>query len=276
MDTARFRSTVYDLLHAHEIETRAQEWVRLAIAGIILLSLFLVVVVSVPRIERTYGGLIDAAEAFVIIAFASEYLLRLWCVTNDPKFAHPVFGRLRYFITAMALVDLLAIAPVAFPDLLPFNLTFIRSARLIVLLRVAKLGHYSHSLNMISRVIRAKRHEIGAALFVIMLLIVCASIIMYYLERDSPHPAFASVPAAFWWAIATVTTVNGYSSAFPHGDLGRICAIAISLLGVTAFALPSGIIVTGLLEEYQHRERLCSRCHEKLAGEVKSPVEEPI
>ncbi len=260
IDREAFRERVYHLLHADANESRSQKAVRVTIASLILLSLFVIVLASVPEIRANHERAINAIEATIIVLFAAEYALRLWCITADKNYSHPIWGRARYIVSFMALVDLIAVLPIIAPKALPFGLTFVRSARLIVLLRVVKIGKYSHSIGTLSRVIRAKRHELTASLFVIVLLVLCASILVYYVENPVQPNAFRDVPASFWWAVATVTTVGLYSPAFPKTTIGRMCALLVSLLGVTAIALPSGIIATGLMEEYQRKEQLCSKC----------------
>jgi voltage-gated potassium channel len=254
------RQRVYHLLHADEQESASQKVARLTIASLIFLSLLVIVVASVPAIKQAHERAIDAIEATIIVVFAAEYTLRLWCITADPHYRHPILGRARYLISLMAIVDLIAILPIIAPEALPFGIVFVRSARLIVLLRVIKLGQYSHSMNTLIRVVKAKRHELGASMFVIVLLILCSSILVYYIENPTQPKEFSDVPASFWWAVATVTTVGAYSPYFPKTDAGKVCALFVSLLGVTAIALPSGIVATGLMEEYQKRNQVCPKC----------------
>jgi voltage-gated potassium channel len=48
--------------------------------------------------------------------------------------------------------------------------------------------------------------------------------------------------------VATLTTI-GYGDVYPVTVAGRICASIISVLGIGLFALPSGILVAGFIEE---------------------------
>ena len=50
-------------------------------------------------------------EAASVAVFTVEYLLRLWTCTTETKFARPVMGRLKFILSPLALVDLMAILP---------------------------------------------------------------------------------------------------------------------------------------------------------------------
>jgi len=83
-------------------------------------------------------------------------------------------------------------------------------------------------------------------LLLVLLLIAFSS--MYYAERGAQPNKFASIPAALWWSIITLTTV-GYGDVFPVTGLGRGIAGGIAILGIGLFALPAGILGSGFLEE---------------------------
>ncbi|MGQ0676371.1 MAG: hypothetical protein ACT4N4_09865 [Rhodospirillales bacterium] len=55
-------------------------------------------------------GLFETVSAFV---FALEYVLRLAVCTEDRlgRYPHPVWGRVRYAVTPIAIIDLLSVLP---------------------------------------------------------------------------------------------------------------------------------------------------------------------
>ena len=266
------RRLVYDHLHAVEIETKSEHFVRVLVASLIGLSMVSVVLETVPALEKEYSAIFYFFEVVTVVAFSIEYLLRLWTAIEIPKYDHhAILGRLHYIVSPLGLVDLLAILPFYLPGLISIDLRFIRGLRLIRLMRVMKLGHYSKSLSLIATVARKKRHEMGAALLIVIILLVFASSIMYYMEHDSQPQAFSSIPASLWWGIATLTTV-GYGDIVPITMLGRVFASVISVLGIGVFALPSGIFVAGFVEEMQLNRAhvLCPRCQEEIKARKKS------
>ena len=61
-------------------------------------------------------------ELISVLIFTGEYLLRVWACASDPKYGSPVRGRLRFGVTPLALIDLVAV--------LPFYLPFLGRSRL--------------------------------------------------------------------------------------------------------------------------------------------------
>ena len=149
--------------------------------------------------------------------------------------------------------------------------------RLIRLVRVLKLGHYSRSLGTISRVLKSKRHEITAAVFLVGVLIIVASTLMYHIEHEAQPEAFRSIPKALWWGLATLTNSSADNVA-PVTLGGRILSSVISVLGIGVFALPSGIVVSGFIEELQQQKSetiICSRCREEIGTRERSNHHHP-
>lgn len=85
---------------------------------------------------------------------------------------------------------------------------------------------------------------------------------MYYCENSVQPKAFPNIPATMWWSVATLTTV-GYGDIYPITIMGKIVASIIAILGIGMFALPTGILGAGFVEEIQktkkHKET-CPNC----------------
>lgn len=254
----------FELLHTVEIETKLEYVVRATVTAVIFLSIISVMLETVEEINAQYHQLFSVFEVISVAIFTIEYLLRLWSVVLYPKYEHWFFGRIRYVISPMALIDLLSIFPFYAPQLIHSDLRFIRGLRLIRLLSVLKFGHYSNSLHTIARVISRKKHEIGASLIMITLLLIMSSSLMYFIEHEAQPKAFPSIPASIWWGVATLTTV-GYGDVYPITTLGKICAAVITILGISVLTLPSGLVVTGFIEELQKKSKpTCPKCGEVL------------
>ena len=90
--------------------------------------------------------------------------------------------------------------------------------------------------------------------FVIVVLLVLASSVMYLAENGAQPEKFSSIPASMWWAVVTLTTV-GYGDTYPVTPVGRVAGAVVALLGIGMIALPTGILGSGFIEELQRRRR---------------------
>lgn len=261
----RARRYIYDLLHSPEIDTQTELYVRIVIAALILLNVIAIVLESVQSIGAEYHAIFEIAEIVSVIVFSAEYLLRIWSAVEIAGYSHPVFGRLRYIVSFFAMVDLVSVLPFFLHAFIAFDLRFVRALRLMRLLRVLKLGRYSESLNLLIKVVRAKRDDIVVSLFVILLMLVLSSSLMYFLENEQQPDKFPNIPESLWWGVATLTTV-GYGDVYPVTGLGKFCSAIIALLGIGLVALPSGLIVAGFVEELQARKepKTCPHCNKPL------------
>ena len=67
------------------------------------------------------------------------------------------------------------------------------------------------------------------------------------MEREAQPVAFGSIPAAMWWAFATLTTV-GYGDVTPITAAGRVFGASITVVGVGMVALPTAILASAFSE----------------------------
>ncbi|MEW6745267.1 MAG: potassium channel family protein [Planctomycetota bacterium] len=256
---------LYEILNVTRPDDRAGHSFELFITTLILANVVALVIETMEPVRELAGPLFDAFETFSLAIFTVEYTLRLWSCTVSSDYAHPVRGRLRFARTPFAIVDLLAIAP-AFLPFISADLRVMRSLRLFRLLRLAKLARYMKTLQLIGRVVCAKREELLLTLSVLALLLLLASSLIYFAEHGAQSEAFSSIPASMWWAVTTITTV-GYGDLIPVTVPGRLLAAIIAILGIGMFALPTSILGAGFLEELQKKKEvpgLCPHCGKAL------------
>ena len=240
------------------------------IVGLILLNVAAMIVESVDRVHSLASGWFAAFEYFSVAVFSLEYVLRAWSCVEEPEYARPILGRLRFALTPLAIVDVLAVLPFYLP-FISVDLRVLRMFRLLRIMRImriAKLARYSDSLQMLMRVLKARRDPLLSAVFILLILLVVAASLMYYAEHDAQPETFSSIPAAMWWAAATLTTV-GYGDACPITPVGKVMASIIAMLGIGMFALPTGILGAGFVEELDARKktRCCPHCGKEIAND---------
>ena len=247
----RLRTRIYNIVEATQPDDWRGQWFDYFIVALIITNVIAVILETVEGLHVAYSAFFTGFELFSVAVFTVEYLVRLWVVVDSPNenYRHPFNGRLRYAVTPMALIDIAAILPFYLSLLIPVDLRFMRVFRL---LRLLKLTRYSTALQTLGAVLYDQRRTLGASIFVMFILLVFSSSIIYLVEKDAQPEAFSSIPKAMWWGLATLTTV-GYGDVTPATGIGKVFGATIMVLGIGMAALPAGILATGFATEMQKR-----------------------
>jgi len=260
------RVRVWDLLEVTEDpESGATkwDWVDICLLLLILASVLVVILETVEPLQRAYASFFVGFDIFTVGVFTVEYVVRIWACTIDPRYSHPVSGRIRYVLSFYGTVDALAVLPFYATLLLPLgllDLRFLRILRLMRFARVLKIGRYSDALDRLKSVFRAKKADLGVAFVGVLVALVLASSVMYHVENAAQPEVFSSIPASMWWAVSALTTV-GYGDIGPVTPLGKLLGGCMQLLGIALFALPAGILAAGYEEEARRRRAGTGVCH---------------
>lgn len=252
MSTIGFR--IYETLEKGKDGDKLSRGFDIFIMSLIIVNVLLVIASTEQAFYSSNKGWVDLFEVISVIIFSIEYFLRLLTCTYNPKYSHPVWGRIRYIFSFNGLVDLLAILPFYLPLIVTVDGRFLRVLRLFRLLRLFKMGRYSTAFALIIKVIRDRKEELIISLTMLVVILIFASSFMYYIEHEAQPEAFSSIPETMWWGVATLTTV-GYGDVYPITPLGRILGAFIAVLGIGIFALPAGIIASGFESELSKRRK---------------------
>ena len=193
-------------------------------------------------------------DEVVLAAFAVEYVLRV-ASYHPPAVgfyklgpaqlvrAH-IFGRLRFMLQPMMLVDLLTIL-----GSVPL-LRGLRALRLLRLLRSAQILRYANPFEGIARALEENALLFAFGLTVFFGATVVGGLSFYLTERDA-NEAIATIPDAMWWSIVTLTTV-GYGDRIPQTIGGRIVAMVWMFSGIILIssftATTSSVLTVSQLE----------------------------
>ena len=266
-----------EVLHSSQDKSRLARIVDYTLIALIALNVLAVVLESVPEIRESLLAVFVAFELFSVALFTVEYVMRVWSVTEsseDPRYRDRFRGRLRYMISPMALIDLLAILPFYLAFFVSVDLRFLRVLRL---LRILKLTRYSSATNMLIDVFREEARVIGASMFVLLLLLVVASSCIYLVEHNVQPEGFGTIPRSMWWAIITMTTV-GYGDVVPVTALGKTIGAFMGVIGIGMVALPAGILASGFNNALHSRRKVLRKeIHRVLEdGEIRPPEMEEL
>ncbi len=248
------RRHIYELLEPAKRGDRTSRAVDMLILALIIINITSLILETVNSLYVVWKPWFDWIEFITVAVFSLEYVLRVWSITSDKDFANPVYGRLRYIVTPLAILDLLAISSF-YLFLFGIDASYLRVFRMA---RLAKLWRYSGTLQSFGRVIKNKRDELMITMIIMFLLLITASALLYFAERDVQPDAFSSIPASMWWGVVTLTTV-GYGDIYPVTTLGKLMGAIYAVLGIGMFALPTGILGSGFIEEF-HRKGKNQKC----------------
>ncbi len=165
--------------------------------GLILLNVIGVILETVEDWGELHAPYFYVFEVFSVAVFSVEYLLRVWSCTGaaSARFRHPLWGRLRYMASPLAIIDLLAILPFYLSFAIGIDLRFLRAIRL---LRILKVTCYSVAFETFLAVLRNQKGPLLSAALLMTILLVLAASLMYMLERTAQPETFASIPHAMW------------------------------------------------------------------------------
>ncbi|XP_044300581.1 potassium voltage-gated channel subfamily A member 7-like [Varanus komodoensis] len=192
-------------------------------------------------------------ETICICWFSFEFLVRFMASPSKPAF----------FKNIMNIIDFVAIIPyfvalgtefarqrgVGQPAM---SLAILRVIRLVRVFRIFKLSRHSKGLQILGQTLKASMRELGLLIFFLFIGVILFSSAVYFAEADHDDTNFSSIPAAFWWAVVTMTTV-GYGDMYPETVGGKIVGSLCAIAGVLTISLPVPVIVSNFSYFY-HRE----------------------
>lgn len=246
-ETRNFKAHIYYLVSVSQKPGAASWYFDIFIIVLIVLNVIALLLESISPLQLKFGREFYLFEIFSVVVFTLEYILRFWTITLRPGFQNPLKGRIKYFFTPLAIIDLLAILPFYLP-FIGIDLRLLRILRMFRIFRLFKIARYVTALALINRVIKQKKEELIISLIFTIFILLIASTLMFYVENEVQPENFSSIPETMWWGIATLTTV-GYGDLYPITGLGKFLGGTISIIGIGLFALPTGILASGFSEE---------------------------
>ena len=266
----RLKCRIFEIISKAENGDRASQVFDVTIMGLIVLSILSIILQSFENLATAYNAQFHALEVFTVAIFTLEYILRVW--TADLQFPGTRHPRVRYVLSFMAIIDLLAILPFYMP-FFAADLRFLRMVRLLRLfrlLRVFKLGRYFDALQTIVNVMKDSATQLIISVALCLFVMLFSAIVMYTVENPVQPEQFPNVISSLWWAICTLTTV-GYGDVYPVTAIGRFFAAVISLVGIGIIAIPTGIIAAGFTSAIERNSKdnddpklYCPYCGHKL------------
>ncbi|MGB0837648.1 MAG: ion transporter [Flavobacteriaceae bacterium] len=244
-----WKSKLHEIIY--EADTPAGKLFDLILLVVIVLSLILVMLESIPEIDAQYYAFFNVLEWIITILFSIEYLLRIISVKKP----------LRYILSFYGIIDLLSTLPKYLSFFIPgaYALTALRALRLIRVFRILKLVRYTGASTRLLLALKNSRAKIAVFMYAVAIITVVLGTLIYLIE--GPEHGFTSIPKSIYWAIVTLTTV-GYGDLAPMTPLGQLVASIIMILGYGIIAVPTGIVSSELGNEPSKGTLHCDTCME--------------
>jgi voltage-gated potassium channel len=249
---AKRRWRLHEILEVGSISDRASVLFDTFIVVLIITNVIVFAASTVADLDAVYGNWFELFNLASVMIFTLEYLARLWICIDLPPLRHmvPWKARLKFAMTPLLIIDLLAILPFYLGNLVGVDLRVLRVLRL---LRFLKIARYSPALQILLRVVKSELWALFGALIIMASLILLSAALLYFIEREAQPEQFGSLPAAMWWSLATLTTV-GYGDVVPVTPLGKVFGGMFMLFGLAMYALPIGILSSGFAREIARNE----------------------
>ncbi|MEL6259170.1 MAG: ion transporter [Pseudomonadota bacterium] len=251
------RAAIHRQLEPSARDKRGLSWPNAVIVFLVLASFVVLALETEPTLPPGWRTAIEQFNIAIICIFGAEYLIRLWIAGEDPAFRGGI-GRLRYMATPYAIADLIAFGPELAVYLFAPSTDaahILITLRMLRLARLVKIARYMPAFDILSAALSRSWGQLLTTLALAAALVYVSAVMLYFIEGvGQGSEAFASIPRALWWAVATLTTV-GYGDVYPTTVLGRIAAAFIALAGIGVVALPAGVFASAFSDELRERER---------------------
>lgn len=221
---------------------------RLAMIATVLVTTLITMMDTVDGFWGPYYRTVRWVEVLTVAVMAADYGLRI-ALARKGEAQGGVWG---YLISPYGIFDFLAVVPFVVGKMLDLpddgNIIF-------GLMGFLKLARYSPALETLSVVVLQEIRPLTSALFIMLLLALVTSTVLYFVERGANPDGFGSIPRAMWWSIVTLATL-GYGDVVPSSALGKVMGAGTAVLGLCMFALPASILASGFAEEMRRRSFL--------------------
>ncbi|MDY0930624.1 ion transporter [Chryseobacterium sp. CFBP8996] len=230
-------------------DTKLGKLFDITLLSLILVSTFIIMMESVPKLDKKYHVYFIISEWVISVFFTAEYWARIAVLKNKKHYVFSFFG----------VIDFLSLVPFYLSFFFPVTKYFLifRMLRMLRVFRVFNLLDFMNDGSVIVRALRNSSRKIYIFLLFLIIFSVIVGSLMFMVEGG--RPGFETIPQSIYWAVVTVTTV-GYGDVSPITPMGKFFAVILMLAGYSIIAVPTGIVTAEMRNKRQNLELTCERC----------------
>ncbi|AZB30081.1 ion transporter [Chryseobacterium balustinum] len=233
----------------YRADTKLGKLFDITLLSLILVSTFIIMMESVPKLDKKYHVYFIVSEWIISVIFTAEYWARIAVLKNKKNYIFSFFG----------IIDFLSLVPFYLSFFFPVTKYFLifRMLRMLRVFRVFNLLDFMNDGSVIVRALRNSSRKIYIFLLFLIIFSVIVGSLMFMVEGG--RPGFETIPQSIYWAVVTVTTV-GYGDVSPITPTGKFFAVILMLAGYSIIAVPTGIVTAEMRNKRQNLELTCERC----------------
>ena len=237
--------------------TKLWLWANYLIIFLILVSIILVLLDTVPGFSEKYHNIIFVIDFFISVVFAIEYFYR-WYHSEQ---------KLKFPFRFLNILDFLSFAPFFYLVTVYWSnsYTFFAIFRIFRIFRIFELIEKIPIALKLIKWFKTHKIEYLAAFFVTIIVLIAFSSVIYLLEFNYWNKEqFSSIPATLWWWVVTMTTV-WYGDMVPSLTTSKILASFLMFLWPMLVTILSSITVIIFIDstriiDLRWKEKNCQKC----------------
>ncbi|CAG2113483.1 unnamed protein product, partial [Medioppia subpectinata] len=249
---------------------------------LVFFCLIMTVLSTDTNFETITWEVLILIETCMVVGFGIEFIVRLWA--SGCKLEYKGWcGKLKFLRNPLRLGDIcLIIVSIVLLQVGPADghLVFDGFAvrgfhRVFQVIQMIKSERQFRPASILMSVLSSQREQLIITVY-IGFIVLCFMAFLIYLVENGVNEYFDTIADSFWWAVSA----NRYPfpsfpslallniQEFPVTWAGKLITCIFTILGVSIFALPAGIIGTGLAINVSEEQRVERRIKRKVPAAV--------